>query len=246
MKKIIAVVGGLAFASTLVWLWATSPDSSQTTPRSFGSAETSGHGSAESGTDTEVTQAPVTQGSSPRSASITPLDQQQDHDATASELNTLISVDTPDRPAQINLWQTSSGNASTTADGFPATQLQTDPAILNTLHVGQELIIDIPGLVQPVISRIEETHNQLDTVNVFSGPILNQGDHANLIITRGQNASYVIVSTNESVWSAVIDHQTGETLLTDERDILIGLSHEDTLPVPRVDLQPPDRSQLAN
>lgn len=150
------------------------------------------------------------------------------------------------RPASITLWQPVAGGENADADGFPATRLQADAALLSTFHVGQELVINIPDLQQPVTARLDSTHNQLDSVQVFRGPVLDRGEHDNVIVTRGDTATYVVVSTNESVWSAVIDHRTGETLLTDERDILVRQRHDDYIPVPGIDQEPPAPENIVN
>lgn len=150
------------------------------------------------------------------------------------------------RPASITLWQPVAGGEIADADGFPATRLQADPGLLGTFHVGQELVINIPDLQQPVTARLDSTHNQLDSVQVFRGPVLDRGEHDNVIVTRGDTATYVVVSTNESVWSAVIDHRSGETLLTDERDILVRQRHDDYIPVPGIDQEPPAPENIVN
>lgn len=150
------------------------------------------------------------------------------------------------RPASITLWQQVPGGEHADADGFPATRLQADPGLLGTFHVGQELVIDIPDLQQPVTARLESTHNQLDSVQVFRGPVMDRGEYDNVIVTRGDTATYVVVATTESVWSAVIDHRTGETLLTDERDILVRQRHDDYIPVPGIDQEPPSPENIVN
>lgn len=149
-------------------------------------------------------------------------------------------------PPRITLWQPVPGGEQADADGFPATRLQTDPGLPDTFHVGQELVIDIPDLQQPLTARLETTHNQLDTVQVFRGPVIDGGEYDNVIVTRGESATYVVVSTSESVWSAVIDHSTGETLLTDERDILVRRNHDDYIPVPGIDQEPPSPENTVN
>lgn len=143
------------------------------------------------------------------------------------------------RPA-VSLWQPFRGDADTTVDGVPATRVRADPATLDGLHVGQRLTLEIPPLQQPVRARITSTHNQLDRVQVFRGPVTDGDASDNVIITRGDEATYVVVSTRNGVFSTVIDNHSGEATLTDERDINARIHPaNDAVPVPGIEQEPP-------
>lgn len=242
MSRTFAFAIGVAIITLVLWLLfrPAQPPADGGIPRTGDISEPAGQGAAgsqaASGQNQEI---PATANGSNASFNAAPSAQKPNVPAP------IPGSDQP-RPASITLWQQASGNAETDADGFPATRLQADPGLLDSFHVGQELIIDIPDLQQPVTARLETTHNQLDKVQVFRGPITDRGEYDNVIVTRGDTATYVVVATTESVWSAVIDHRTGETLLTDERDILVRQQHENPIPVPGIDQEPPSPENSVN
>lgn len=140
----------------------------------------------------------------------------------------------------ISLWQSEANPEKTEVDGFPAIQLQADPEALATLHVGQQLAMPVPELGRTVTARLDGTHNQLNDIQVFRGPVTGGHEKDNVVVTRGKTATYVVISTNEGVYSAVINNQTGETTLTSESDIHDNLAGEDdAIPVPGVEQHPP-------
>ncbi len=235
MQKLTGYIFGLALMVGALWLaWPTDRATGPAAPTKSASLSPSTAGEVmSSGTATSTRPAQVR--NTPQTTAAQPMDQAFPEPIESGMQNA---------PASLHLWQGSRNADTVMVEGFPATRVQTNPADLATLHVGQELIIDIPGLVQPVVARLDNTHNQLDTVQVFRGPILDREEHDNVIVTRGESATYLIVSTSESVWSAVMDNQTGETLITDERDVLVRQGHEDMIPVPGYELEPPDLAEV--
>lgn len=154
----------------------------------------------------------------------------------------------PDRPENaargarpvVSLWQSEANPEKTEVDGFPAVQLQADPEALASLHVGQQLAMPLPELGRTVTARLDGTHNQLNDIQVFRGPVTGGHEKDNVVVTRGKTATYVVISTNEGVYSAVINNQTGEATLTSEADIHDNLAGEDdAIPVPGVEQHPP-------
>ncbi|MFW5824356.1 MAG: hypothetical protein ACOCVV_05280 [Marinobacter sp.] len=150
----------------------------------------------------------------------------------------------PDNPARnarpvTSLWD--ADNATTTeVDGFPATKLQADPDALTGLHVGQQVALQVPALDRTLTARLNTTSNQLNNIQVFHGSVGGGHDHDNVVITRGQRSTYVVLSTREGTYSAVIDNGSGETVLTSEGDIQDNLAgHDDAIPVPGIDQEPP-------
>lgn len=235
MQKLTGYILGLALMVGALWLaWPTAQDTNPTDSSSdYASVSTSSsQQSMNSASSSASRPAQTTNG--PQTAATQPTNQ-----AFPDPIDSTVQ----NAPASLHLWQGSQDAESVMVEGFPATRVQTNPDDLATLHVGQELVIDIPGLVQPVVARLDDTHNQLDTVQVFRGPILDREEHDNVIVTRGETATYLIVSTSESVWSAVMDHKTGETLITDERDVLVRQRHGDMIPVPGYELEPPDLAE---
>lgn len=147
------------------------------------------------------------------------------------------------RQPRAELWQVNAKDPSTEVDGIPATRVDVEPQLLEGMHVGQELTLPIPGLNRSVTARITTTHNQLNNVEVFKGPITDGHPKDNVIITRGQTNTYVVVATREGVYSATINNRTGSATLTDEGDINEGiLPGDDSITVPGIEMPTPESS----
>lgn len=148
----------------------------------------------------------------------------------------------PSRNARpvVALWRTDGTPEKTEVDGFPAIRLKGDPEAAASLHVGQQLALQLPELDRTLTARLESTHNQLNDIQVFRGPVSGGHEDDNVVVTRGKKSTYVVISTRDGVYSAVIDNETGETTLTSETDIQDNLAGEDdAIPVPGVDQLPP-------
>lgn len=151
----------------------------------------------------------------------------------------------PSNPARnarpvVSLWEAGSSPTKTEVDGFPATRLKADPDAVASLHVGQQLSLEVPELNRTLNARLTSTSNQLDNIEVFRGPVTGGHEKDNVIVTRGETSTYVVMSTTEGVFSAVIDNRTGDTVLTNEKDVQDNLAgHDDAIPVPGIDQTPP-------
>lgn len=235
MSRTFAFAIGVAIITLVLWLLFSpaQPPADGGIPRTGDASEP-----AASGTTERQTATAPGQQTPPASTGALTSDTAASSEQAADVPPPIPGSDQP-RPTAISLWQQVTEDAETEADGFPATRLQADPGSLESLHVGQHLVIDIPDLNQPLTARIESTHNQLDNVQVFRGPVMEGHDNDNVIITRGERATYVVVSTREGVYSTVIDNATGDALLTDERDILARQRHDDMIPVPGIEQEPP-------
>lgn len=235
MRQLFGYIVGLTLLSGALWLaWPTDQDAGPAQNASQNTPSSSPSPSQQSWSQARPSASHPTPAEADQHAATPSVDQ-----AFPDPIDSAVH----NAPASVRMWQGSRDAERVMVEGFPATRVKTNPSDLATLHVGQELIIDIPGLVQPVVARLENTHNQLDTVQVFRGPILDREEYDNVLITRGETATYLIVSTSESVWSAVMDHKTGETLITDERDVLLRQRHGDMIPVPGYELEPPDLAE---
>lgn len=143
-------------------------------------------------------------------------------------------------PSHISLWQPDQNQPDAEVEGIPVKQLQTAPADLNQLQVGQQIELAIPQLDKTVEARIETTHNQLNIAQVFKGPLIDGHKKDNVIITRGKIQTHVVIATQEGVFSAVIDNATGKTVLTDEGEIHERTSGEDdSVPLEGIELPVP-------
>lgn len=240
MSKALAFVAGIAII-IVVLLVLFSPGSGPQTDGAPANDPVSGPTSGDAGSD-------ATAGGSPRDESLASGAADDAAPSTAPWANadaTAALPARPDNPARdarpvVSLWQAGPDATRTEVDGFPATRLQADPQALSGLHVGQQVTMEVPDLNRTVTARLTSTHNQLNNVQVFRGPVTGGHDKDNVIVTRGKTATYVVLSTREGVYSAVINNGTGEAVLTSETDIQDNLAGEnDAIPVPGIDQVPP-------
>ncbi|GAA3936621.1 hypothetical protein [Litoribacillus peritrichatus] len=147
-----------------------------------------------------------------------------------------------DRPSSITLWSQIEDALDIEINGVAAKALTTSPEVVDSIHLGQKIEIPIPQLNKSLLTEIKSTHNQLNRVEIFKGPILNGLDKDNVIITRGKTSTYVVVSTSEGIFSAVIDNATGKTSMTDEADINKNSSNkDDSVTVTGIEMHPPNQ-----
>lgn len=151
----------------------------------------------------------------------------------------------PDNPARnarpvVSLWKTGDNTGKTEVDGFPATRLKADPGALDSLHVGQQVALQVPELNRTVTTHIDSTHNQLNDIRVFRGSVSGGHEDDSVVITRGRRSTYVVLSTRDGTYSAVIDNHSGDAVLSSETDIQDNLAgQDDAIPVPGIDQEPP-------
>ncbi|MFC4257913.1 hypothetical protein ACFOZ5_02580 [Marinobacter lacisalsi] len=241
MSRALAFVTGIAVIIVVLLLLfypdsdpqtGTTPDSGTETGSSAGDRERS----APTGGDAADTS------QNPQARDDNPADQVSrwpDSDATSA------LPARPSNPARnarpvVSLWQAGSNPTKTEVDGFPATRLKADPDDLASLHVGQQLALEVPDLGRTLNARLTTTSNQLNNIQVFRGPVTGGHEKDNVIVTRGETSTYVVMSTTEGVFSAVINNRTGDTVLTSEKDVQDNLAGEqDAIPVPGIDQTPP-------
>ncbi|MFL1486068.1 hypothetical protein [Marinobacter sp. LN3S78] len=237
MSKALAFVTGIAVINVVLWLLFTPDTAPQTDTSPFTGAQ-----SGTVGSDT----APATNASGQQRAPgiqdsnlLEPVSHWPDPEATSA------LPARPNNPARnarpvVSLWQAGNNSDKTEVDGFPATRLQANPEALASLHVGQQVTLPVPELNRTVTARLTTTHNQLNSIEVFRGPVTDGHDKDNVVVTRGETSTYVVLSTRDGVYSAVIDNHSGDAVLTSETDIQDNLAgHEDAIPVPGVDQTPP-------
>lgn len=233
MSKALAFVAGIAVViAALLFLFA--PVSSD--PESASPAQTPEAGTR--ATDNPDTREPPAAGLAdagvPDNVSRWP-----DPEATSALPERPNSPSRNARPV-VSLWRTDGDPEKTEVDGFPAIRMKGDPEAAASLHVGQQLALQLPDLDRTLSARLESTHNQLNDIQVFRGPVSGGHEDDNVVVTRGKKSTYVVISTHEGVYSAVIDNETGDTTLTSETDIQDNLAGEDdAIPVPGVEQLPP-------
>jgi hypothetical protein len=222
-KTILAAIGILGLVTAGLWLMQDEPDPpiESTAGNSPSSASrdasgTSGIGGAQAGIAQSRQQSPQqpASGSGSSAGSTMPLPEPIPSDAAPAQ-------------SRVELWKEPQGNTDIEVDGIPATRLQVDPAVLRTLQVGQTVDFQVPPLNRTVSAELVSTHNQLNKVEVFKGAIRGGHEKDNVIVTRGETSTYVVIATREGVFSAVIDNASGEAVLTDEGDINRRINDQD-------------------
>lgn len=141
----------------------------------------------------------------------------------------------------IDLWQVEPDDQDAYVDGIPATRVHTDPSLIEQFHVGQELGLFIPKKNLEIKTAIDSTHNQSANVNVFVGRIIDGHPKDNVIVTRGKIETHVVISSaRDGTYTAIIDNQSGETVIVDQADINANqIPFDDAILVEPIDQPPP-------
>mgnify|MGYP001627931301 CR=1 FL=1 len=238
MSKALAFATGIAVIIVVLWLLFT-PDTDPQTDAAPLTGEESGPVGSDATPAAGNTSARHQESRVQGGNQMTPLSHWPDPEATSALPARPNNPARNARPA-VSLWQAGDHPDKTEVDGFPATRLQADPEALASLHVGQQVALPVPELDRPVTARLTTTHNQLNNIEVFRGPVTDGHARDNVVVTRGKTSTYVVLSTRDGVYSAVIDNQSGDAVLTSETDVQDNLAgHEDAIPVPGIDQTPP-------
>lgn len=117
------------------------------------------------------------------------------------------------------------------ADGtIPSEPVQSDPALFETIRVGQPLEILIPQEEFPLFAVVGETHSRLNgEIQVWSGPIDGSHETASFTITRGEVTTYITVATGTSIYEVSVDNATGLGQVVNEVDLTKGKTDQDFL-----------------
>lgn len=238
MSKALAFIIGVAvIVAAILFLFTPETGQQSSAPVANQAIDTE---EADSNTSTGLTNSQPGDGNSQQAAS-DDVSRWPDPDATTALPARPENAARDARPV-VALWQPEADGQKTEVEGFPATRLKADPEALEGLHVGQQLALQVPELNRTLTARLSSTNNQLNDVQVFRGPISGGHENDNVVVTRGEKATYVVMSTRQGVYSAVIDNESGETVLTNDNDIQDNLAGEDdAIPVPEVDQEPPQQ-----
>lgn len=238
----IMIMTLLATAGSLVWLIYPQPQTDSVSPEN-GHAQPHHSGQTALAPATASKAQPAS-GSTPGPVVATPSPAPTGSGGkTTANMPLPEPIQRPPRQPRAELWQVDANTPATQVDGIPATRISVEPQLLDGMHVGQQVTLPIPALNRSVTARITSTHNQLNNVEVFKGPITDGHPKDNVIITRGQTNTYVVVATREGVYSAIIDNRTGNATLTDEGDINEGIQPgDDSVTVPGIEMPTPESS----
>lgn len=130
----------------------------------------------------------------------------------------------------VALWEPVAGKAvdSPWGESAHAEPILMDPALFDTLEVGQPVEIPIPQQAAPVYGVIGENHSQLNgEVQVWSGPVDGSHETASFTITRGQKGTYATVATGTSIYEVSVDNATGVGTVVDEVELTKNVNEND-------------------
>lgn len=142
--------------------------------------------------------------------------------------------------SDLTLWRDIQNAKQTDLDGVPALTFQVDVTRLDHLAVGQKLYAATPQSNGDVTAELSHTHNELDSVEVWTGKIEGGNASDMMIVTRGQTETHVVISTSEGVITTIINNQTGIATMIDEADYVANqIPIDDGIQVNPIDDTPP-------
>ncbi|MBG4583750.1 hypothetical protein I5F53_13400 [Pseudomonas aeruginosa] len=148
----------------------------------------------------------------------------------------------PPRPApaaraRVTLWQ-GELRSREGAQGIPEYLAQVEPALLDTLALGQVLEMSLPGRERPLQARLASTHNSAG-LPVWRGGLVDGDEAESLTVVRGSLETHINVATLDGSYSIIVDNRSGKTRVIDENDIAARSDpHGDHVDAPLAELPP--------
>lgn len=139
-------------------------------------------------------------------------------------------------PHELTLWDQPSLVASE-SNGIPVHETLVAPELLQTFAVGQTLTLAVPGRQQPLRATLSETRNNGGAA-VWQGKLLNGSDSDSLTLVKGALETHITVATLDGTVSMIIDNATGKTVITDENELVLRATPNDTMPFDASELPP--------
>lgn len=185
----------------------------------------------QSGQPVTIHQAPLIRNATPNDPA-SPDQKMAAATAAAGQVNTagLESADTDSAPPiprpvkaeatasadPVQLWTLSGeDDESIVIDDIPATRIQVDPAHIEDFSVGQTLLLPTPN-GEMIEADLTATHNDPQGVHVWQGEIPGARKETAVIVSRGEVQTHMIIASESSTYSVVIDNRTGAGTLVDE------------------------------
>lgn len=192
---------------------------------------------------TDTAPAPLA-ASTPQPVSVSPQPQVSATAPSSAEGSDTIELRAPTAKAAAGqarheLWQAKQLRESALADGTPQYHTDIDTAWLSELSVGQELVMGLPGVEQPVRVQLDSTHNNAG-VPVWQGALPEGSEIERMTLVRGALETHISVTTLQGTYSVIIDNRSGRTVVTNENDLARRADpHGDTVELPAGELPPP-------
>lgn len=122
-------------------------------------------------------------------------------------------------PADSELWPGRQWSQQPSKDGFPLYSTQADPVQVRQLDKGMGFVLPLPNGAEPVKARITEKRSGFGGMPVLTGTIgANSESAESVTVVRGKLDTHMTIITRQATWTAVIDNETGKTVVVDERD----------------------------
>lgn len=146
-------------------------------------------------------------------------------------------VTTPAPRERVTLWQ-GELRSREGAQGIPEYLAQVEPALLDTLALGQVLEMSLPGRERPLQARLASTHNSAG-LPVWRGGLVDGDEAESLTVVRGSLETHINVATLDGSYSIIVDNRSGKTRVIDENDIAARSDpHGDHVDAPLAELPP--------
>jgi hypothetical protein len=139
-------------------------------------------------------------------------------------------------PRELDLWDQQS-LVATESNGMPVQETRIDPALLQSIDLGQTLSLAVPGRQQPLRATLSETRNS-DGAAIWQGKLLDGSDADSLTLVKGALETHITVATLDGTLSMIIDNATGKTVITDENELVLRADPNDAVPFDASELPP--------
>lgn len=160
--------------------------------------------------------------------------------ATAEDATRMLApapVAAPAPRERVTLWQ-GELRSREGAQGIPEYLAQVEPALLDTLALGQVLEMSLPGRERPLQARLASTHNSAG-LPVWRGGLVDGDEAESLTVVRGSLETHINVAALDGSYSIIVDNRSGKTRVIDENDIAARSDpHGDHVDAPLAELPP--------
>ncbi|VFT05539.1 Uncharacterised protein [Pseudomonas aeruginosa] len=157
--------------------------------------------------------------------------------ADATHMLAPAPVAAPAPRERVTLWQ-GELRSREGAQGIPEYLAQVEPALLDTLALGQVLEMSLPGRERPLQARLASTHNSAG-LPVWRGGLVDGDEAESLTVVRGSLETHINVATLDGSYSIIVDNRSGKTRVIDENDIAARSDpHGDHVDAPLAELPP--------
>lgn len=102
---------------------------------------------------------------------------------------------------------------------------QVDPQLLNSLSVGQQLSLALPGRINPASTTLSETHNTAGT-SVWRGS-MDDSEIETITVVKGKIETHMMIATMDGTLSIIIDNATGKTVITEQNQLVLSANTDD-------------------